>query len=995
MYDNNVPFHIILKKERKRRGWSQAYVAEKLGTDFRVVSRWERGLHLPTAYHRPALCALFNMSAQELRLVDAQEEAAIEIAPIAVQEREVLETSAIVLSDNEQAPLRHELQQRDTESLPTFFPTPRRLELPQQQEAVVENQQTSRQRLLAKVRSFWISDVLERSLHGAALLTPGLEEYGGAVVRPWRMLLHPQENTPHPLPAGTRIIDVYDQAEGELLILGEPGSGKTTLLLELARVLLDRACASETHPMPVVFNLSSWAEKRLPLTSWFVEELSMRYQVPRKLGELWVAQDALLPLLDGLDEMTSPHCAACIEAINSYRQDHGLFPLVVCSRSADYLALPGRLKLRQAVVLQPLRREQVDEYLGSAGHKLQAVSNALHYDPTLQELATTPLMLSMITQAYQERSAEDLLRFSTPEIRRQRIFSTYTECMLTRRPTGASYTKQQTMFWLSYLAIQMKRHSQAVFSLEQLQPDWLPQDLLCHVYDCIAVRCAGAFIGFLVGLLVACFVPMTNFTFPSTFPYGAVDLLVGALCGWLVSSSNLADMVGPRKTPTNLSENPAPGQPSFQCRDLPRGGLGERRPTNAGFRISSVRVFRGAEAGVVGLLVLCFVWLLCGPIYGFFFGLNAVFLCLAYQHRLFFWKSDNNGRNGIRHMTTQRAILRGSLLFGTSYGVCYILSTTCTVLLGRWLPLSPSPVEQLSSISDVLFLALLSGMISALVSMVLLEKGRLIQPTELVVWSWHRVWHSITVSKHLLNALLIGLSIGAVIGLTSGIFYSDPLVSGFSCGLSVGISVGLSYVLLLGLFRGVSSEALSKEQRVVPNQGMTHSLRNSILLGFIGGSICMGVYALDLLLYQGMRVTLFSLPQALAASAHPWSVLLALSYAIQQGWSSALFTAQSIWWTAPIVGAAAGLLIGLIGGGLAWIQHWLLRFLLWKSGVIPWNYAHFLDYAAEHILLRKVGGSYIFIHQLLLDYFTQQAITTPPGEAEQIEKIYAVRQRAV
>ena len=63
MYDNNVPFHVILKKERKRRGWSQAYVAEKLGTDFRVVSRWERGLHLPTAYHRPALCALFNMSA--------------------------------------------------------------------------------------------------------------------------------------------------------------------------------------------------------------------------------------------------------------------------------------------------------------------------------------------------------------------------------------------------------------------------------------------------------------------------------------------------------------------------------------------------------------------------------------------------------------------------------------------------------------------------------------------------------------------------------------------------------------------------------------------------------------------------------------------------------------------------------------------------------------------------------------------------------------------
>jgi hypothetical protein len=29
----------------------------------------------------------------------------------------------------------------------------------------------------------------------------------------------------------------------------------------------------------------------------------------------------------------------------------------------------------------------------------------------------------------------------------------------------------------------------------------------------------------------------------------------------------------------------------------------------------------------------------------------------------------------------------------------------------------------------------------------------------------------------------------------------------------------------------------------------------------------------------------------------------------------------------------------------------------------------FLDYATECILLRKVGGGYIFIHRLLQDYF--------------------------
>jgi hypothetical protein len=29
----------------------------------------------------------------------------------------------------------------------------------------------------------------------------------------------------------------------------------------------------------------------------------------------------------------------------------------------------------------------------------------------------------------------------------------------------------------------------------------------------------------------------------------------------------------------------------------------------------------------------------------------------------------------------------------------------------------------------------------------------------------------------------------------------------------------------------------------------------------------------------------------------------------------------------------------------------------------------FLDYAAERIFLRKVGGGYIFIHRLLQEYF--------------------------
>jgi hypothetical protein len=70
-----------------------------------------------------------------------------------------------------------------------------------------------------------------------------------------------------------------------------------------------------------------------------------------------------------------------------------------------------------------------------------------------------------------------------------------------------------------------------------------------------------------------------------------------------------------------------------------------------------------------------------------------------------------------------------------------------------------------------------------------------------------------------------------------------------------------------------------------------------------------------------------------------------------------------------VVGLPVGLLAGLYLGGLACIRHGVLRWLLWRAGSIPWNYPRFLDYAAEHILLRKVGGGYIFLHRLMLDYF--------------------------
>lgn len=69
------------------------------------------------------------------------------------------------------------------------------------------------------------------------------------------------------------------------------------------------------------------------------------------------------------------------------------------------------------------------------------------------------------------------------------------------------------------------------------------------------------------------------------------------------------------------------------------------------------------------------------------------------------------------------------------------------------------------------------------------------------------------------------------------------------------------------------------------------------------------------------------------------------------------------------VGITCGWAFTLYSGGFACIKHLVLRVFLWLSKSIPWKYARFLDAAADLLLLRKVGGGYIFMHRLLLEYF--------------------------
>jgi transcriptional regulator with XRE-family HTH domain len=57
-----------LRRARDLRGWTQADLAEALGTDFETVSRWERGITVPSSHYREKLCSVLDKTAEELGL---------------------------------------------------------------------------------------------------------------------------------------------------------------------------------------------------------------------------------------------------------------------------------------------------------------------------------------------------------------------------------------------------------------------------------------------------------------------------------------------------------------------------------------------------------------------------------------------------------------------------------------------------------------------------------------------------------------------------------------------------------------------------------------------------------------------------------------------------------------------------------------------------------------------------------------------------------------
>ncbi len=782
----------------------------------------------------------------------------------------------------------------------------------------VSVQEQNRERMLQRLRHTY-EELFTQSLQGVTQMELGLADKPDAVQNAATLLFQTATRPEQLLPPATSILHVYDEAAQELLILGAPGAGKSTLLVELARQLVVRADADHECPLPVILPLSSWAVKRLPLQIWLAEQVAQLYNIPKLLAQRWIDEDQLLLLLDGLDEMEEAARPACIAAINAYHREHLRVPLVVCSRQTDYegAAKLQRLALQSAVVVQPLTHEHVQSYLVQMGERFTALRHVLTTNPALAELATTPLMVHILILTYRGTSVEQLSM--QHEQLQQQIWTDYLARMVERKGDARRYPLNRTRAWLGWLAHQMRARNQTVFYLEHVQPDWLA-DRQRRVYEWLGVRLPAIMIGGLVSILIGWLFRESEWS----------SLLQIVILGGMLGGLLCPEMLG----------------------DTAHVAAKKRRRWGTALPISIG----------VGLLVgWSHGWIPDTPFedclsYGVTFGLSS--LVLQYMlspplRRSSPTSSPSSGRWGVpRGFVQQLYHLRTlllALLIGLSVGL--MIGTSIGLILGL-----------------ILWLA------CTLIGVIVERLQEAIHLTERVSFSWRNLRNCLFASAHLRLALMltayIVLFIVFFFGLSVGqhyVLYRQSLqliLLGLHSELVVGVSLGLSFGLLcwllLGFYQSIAQEQIKDQERLVPNQGIRLSLRNSLLLGLISGVVI-----------GGIGIVTFALSEGLSYWLSYWLIVglneglrVGMSYWLSVEQSYALSLGLSYFWSLFV---ASSILVWIVTGGLAVWRHYLIRCLLRRAHAFPLNAFQFLDDATARILLRRLGGGYRFTHRLLLD----------------------------
>ncbi|MEJ0090812.1 MAG: hypothetical protein WDM80_13850 [Limisphaerales bacterium] len=311
------------------------------------------------------------------------------------------------------------------------------------------------------------------------------------------------------------MLDLFNDQDGRMLMVGERGTGKTFAMLRLMQDLADRANIRPGEPVPVFFNLSSWSETyhestRPPallvrafqwlfpqpekssktLFQWLEDQMVRNYSMQRMAARRLLGENHVILCLDGLDELGTggtgdkevtdkASCAlrdACVKAINGTLRNQSV-RMILCCREETYHELTVKPAMGAPLQTQTLTSEEV---IADLEHwdNLEGLKDAMSQSAFLKDRARVALFLSMMRIAYEGMSAALILRAvelakKSPVDWERHLMDHYVDrCMKLAPPKSQALNSNLVPDCLSWIA----RQPDNDFLLDDLQPSVLRND---------------------------------------------------------------------------------------------------------------------------------------------------------------------------------------------------------------------------------------------------------------------------------------------------------------------------------------------------------------------------------------------------------------------------------------------------------------------------------------------------------------------------------------
>jgi hypothetical protein len=325
-----------------------------------------------------------------------------------------------------------------------------------------------RSRLINQVYKRWIVEILGDALTDSPWLSVPAVNTPNAVS-------HPSGETPSISDKSHRSFRVpygaYSHHNGMLLILGARGAGKTVFLLRILRILVRNAERDSAAPVPVVFNLAAWNEKRGTLAFWMGEEVERYYGVSASVFQDWVAVGAVVPLFDRLDEIPQGSIDRHVEALNDFKRTAHLSGMVVCIRTDKYLQASARLELTGAVTLEQLPLADIDQLLQRPEYA--ALRRLAVTDDRFRTFMQNRLALTLSYRVQNDLDKDDMVRIWSRDSEPMPIvLDLYVHRLYQKYPTS-KWADVKTSLWLDWLARYVTDHGIGI-----LHPLWMQPDIL-------------------------------------------------------------------------------------------------------------------------------------------------------------------------------------------------------------------------------------------------------------------------------------------------------------------------------------------------------------------------------------------------------------------------------------------------------------------------------------------------------------------------------------